>query len=104
MTISYRQVLVTIQGVPTRMFTTTLRSQPVYSRSRLSELDHARESSRINIADSDNVLQPRRHPDRWFHCLTDPPTYLNDAIFHSLIFYAYAKWKVQTSVTPGRQH
>src|SRR4051812_5272115 len=38
MTISYRLFLATIQGVAARMFTTTLHSQPVYSRSRLSEL------------------------------------------------------------------
>src|SRR3954470_20866933 len=55
MTIGYRLLLATIQGVTTRMFTTTLRSQPVYSRSRLSELDPARKSGRINVPDSDNV-------------------------------------------------
>src|SRR3954471_7342529 len=38
-----------------RMFTTTLRSQPVYSRSRLSEVDPAREPGWINDTDSDNV-------------------------------------------------
>src|SRR4051812_21795197 len=55
MSISYRQVLFTIQGVTARMFTTTLRSQPVYSRSRLSELDPAQKSGRINVTDLDNV-------------------------------------------------
>src|SRR4051812_21127454 len=38
MTIGYRFLLATVQEVTARMFTTTLRSQPVYSRSRLSEL------------------------------------------------------------------
>src|SRR4051812_18225080 len=38
MTISYRLLLATIQEVTARMFTTTLRSQPFYSRSQLSEL------------------------------------------------------------------
>src|ERR1041385_104662 len=38
MTIGYRLFLATVQEVTARMFTTTLRSQPVYSRSRLSEL------------------------------------------------------------------
>src|ERR1041385_1148367 len=38
MTIGYRLLLATVQEVTARMFTTTLRSQPVYSRSRLSEL------------------------------------------------------------------
>src|SRR3954467_5008455 len=38
MNIGYRLLLATIQGVTARMFTTTLCSQPVYSRSRLSEL------------------------------------------------------------------
>src|SRR4051812_37047179 len=55
MTMDYRLFLATIQGVTTRMFTTTLRSQPVYSRSRLSELDPARKSGRINVTDSDNA-------------------------------------------------
>ena len=55
MSISYRQVLVTIQEVKARMFNTTLRSQLVYSRSRLSEVDPAREPGRINDTDSDNV-------------------------------------------------
>src|SRR3954467_11195125 len=45
--------LAPIQGVPARMFTTTLRSQPVYSRSRLSEVDPAREPVRINDMDPD---------------------------------------------------
>src|ERR1041385_2775173 len=68
--------LVTIQGVPARMFTTTLRSQPVYSRSRLSEFVTARESGRINDTDSYNVGNRDATSERWFHCLTDPPTYL----------------------------
>src|SRR3954470_10889925 len=38
MTIGYRFFLATVQEVTTRMFTMTLRSQPVYSRSQLSEL------------------------------------------------------------------
>src|SRR4051812_35618919 len=38
MTIGYLLFLSTVQEVIVRMFTTTLRSQPVYSRSRLSEL------------------------------------------------------------------
>src|SRR3954468_9089235 len=38
MTIGYRFLLATVQEVTARMFTTTLRSQPVYPRSRLSEL------------------------------------------------------------------
>src|ERR1041385_785959 len=47
--------LVTIQGVAARMFTTTLLSQPVYSSSRLSEVDPTREPGRINDTGSDNV-------------------------------------------------
>src|SRR3954468_5445298 len=38
MTIDYLVLLATVQEVTSRMFTMTLRSQPVYSRSRLSEL------------------------------------------------------------------
>src|SRR3954462_10637388 len=38
MTIGYLLLLATVQEVTARMFTTTLRSQSVYSRSRLSEL------------------------------------------------------------------
>src|SRR4051812_31323053 len=68
--------LVTIQGVPARMFTTTLRSQPVYSRSRLSEFFTAQESGRINDTDSDNVGNRDATSYRWFQCLIDPPTYL----------------------------
>src|SRR3954467_7037767 len=45
----------TVQEVTARMFTTTLRSQPVYSRSRLSKVDPAREPGRINDTNSDNV-------------------------------------------------
>src|ERR1041385_6787658 len=54
--------LATVQELTARMFTTTLRSQPVYSGSRLSEVDPARESGRINDTDSDNV--GNRHPSR----------------------------------------
>ena len=38
MTIGYILLLATVQEVTARMFTTTLRSQPIYSMSRLSEL------------------------------------------------------------------
>src|SRR3954463_10514689 len=68
--------LTTVQEVTARMFTTTVRSQPVYSRSRLSEFVTARESGRINDMDSDNVGNRHATSDTWFHCLTDPPTYL----------------------------
>src|ERR1041385_3451971 len=68
--------LVTIQGVPARMFTMTLCSQPVYSRSRVSEFVTAREFGRINDTDSDNVGNRDTTSDRWFHCLIDPPAYL----------------------------
>src|ERR1041385_1207573 len=76
MTISYRLLLATVQEVTARMFTTTLRSQPVYSSSRLSEFVTARESGWINDTESDNVGNRDATSDRWFHCLTDPPTYL----------------------------
>src|ERR1041385_7192940 len=82
MTIGYRLLLATVQEVTARMFTTTLRSQPVYSRSRLSEFVTARESGRINDTDPDNVGNQDATSDRWFDCLTDPPTYLYDATFH----------------------
>src|SRR3954469_7117518 len=76
MTIGYRFLLATVQEVTARMFTTTLRSQPVYSRSRLSEFVTAREPGRINETDPDNVGNRDATTNRWFHCLTDPPTYL----------------------------
>src|ERR1041385_8041934 len=85
--------LATVQEVTARMFTTTL-----------SEFVTARESSQINDTDSDNVGNRDATSDRWFHCLTEPPTYLYDATFHPFFFYAYAKWKARTNVTPGRQH
>ena len=75
MTIGYRLLLATVQEVTARMFNTTLRSQPVYSRSRLSEFVTAREPGRINDTDSDNVGN-RDAARRWFRCLTNPPTYL----------------------------
>src|SRR4051812_34348251 len=68
--------LATIQEVTARMFTTTLFSPPVYSRSRLSEFVTTRESGRINEIDPDTVGNRDATSDRWFHCLTDPPTYL----------------------------
>src|SRR3954465_353164 len=68
--------LATVQEVTARMFTTTLPSQSVYSRSRLSEFVTARESGRINDTDPDNVGNRVATFDRWFHFLTDPPTYL----------------------------
>src|SRR3954469_10206074 len=67
--------LATVQEVTARMFTTTLLSQPVYSRSRLSEFVTARESVRINDTDPDNVGNRDATCDRWFHCLTDLPTF-----------------------------
>ena len=55
MTISYRLLLATIQGVTASMFTMTLCPQLAYSTSRLSKLDPDRKSGRINVTDSDNV-------------------------------------------------
>ena len=95
MTIGYRLVLVTIEGVTASMFTTTIRSQPVYSRSRLSELDPAWKSGRINVIDSDNAGDRDTTFSRWFSYLTGAPTYLYDATFHSFFFYAHAKWKAR---------
>src|ERR1043165_4621414 len=76
MTIGYRLLLATVQEVTARMFTTTLRSQPVYSRSRVSEFVTAREPGRINETDPDNAGNRDATFDRWFRCLTDPPAYL----------------------------
>src|SRR3954470_10423782 len=71
--------LATVQEVTARMFTTTLRSQPVYSRSRLSEFASAREPGRINETDSNNVSDRDATSGRWFSCLTGALTYLYDA-------------------------
>src|SRR3954462_14196452 len=103
MTISYCLVLVTIQGVAERMFTTTLRSQPVYSRSRLSELDPARKSGRINVTDS-NIVGDRDTTREDGFPASSAATYLYDATIHPFFFYAYSKWKSLTNVTPGRRH
>src|SRR3954468_16948512 len=104
MTIGYRFLLATVQEVTARMFTTTLRSQPVYSKSRLSEFVTARESGRFNDTDSDNVGDRDATFSRRFPCLTGAPTYLYDATIPSFFFYAHAKWKARTNVTPGRRH
>src|SRR3954463_10444231 len=85
------------------MFTTTLRSQPVYSRSRLSEFASAREPGRINETDSNNAGDRDATSGRWFSCLTGAPTYLYDATIPSFFFYAHVKCKARTNVTPGRQ-
>ena len=91
MTIGYRLLLANIQGVTARMFTTTLRSQPVYSRSRPSELltFESPAGSTIWTGDRDATFS------RWFSSLIGAPTYLYDATFHSFFFYAHAKWKAQ---------
>ena len=81
MTIDYRLLLATIQEVTARMFTTTLRSQPVYPRSRLSEFVTARESDRINETDSDNAGDRDATSDKWFSCLIGLPRYVYDASF-----------------------
>src|SRR3954465_1498423 len=95
MTIGYRLLLATVQEVTARMFTTTLRSQLTYSRSRLSEFGTARESGRFNDTDSDNARDRDATFARWFRCLTGPPTYLYDATIFIVLFYAYAKWKAR---------
>src|SRR3954464_15328020 len=64
----------------------------------------ARESGRINDTDSDNVGDRDATFSRWFRCLTGAPTYLYDATIPSFFFYAHAKWKARTNVTPGRRH
>src|SRR3954467_6262749 len=102
MTVGYRLLLATIQGVTAKMFTTTLRSQPVYPRSRLSEFCPR---SRVRPVQRNGLRQckgPRSHLGRWFCCLTGPPTYLYDATVPSYLFYAYAKWKARINFTPGR--
>src|ERR1041385_1393125 len=95
MTISYRLFLATVQEVTARMFTTTLRSQPVYSRSRLSEFVTARESGRINETDPDNVGNRDATSDRWFSCLTGAPTYLYDATIPSFFSMQMSNGKLE---------
>src|ERR1041385_3805721 len=78
--------LVTIQGVPARMFTTTLRSQPVYSRSRQSEVDPAREPGRINDTDSDNVgNQDAIREDGFTVSQIHPHIYMMQYFIHSFL-------------------
>ena len=101
MTIGYRFLLATVQEVTARMFTTTLRSQPVYSRSRLSEFVTARESGRFHETDSDNVRDRDATSARWFYCLTGPPTYLYDATFHHSFSMHMPNGKPESSVTRG---
>src|ERR1043165_4789338 len=97
MTIGYGLLLATIQEVTARMFTTTIRSQPVYSRSRLSEFGTARESGRFNDTDSDNARDRDATFATWFRCLIGPPTYLYEATIPSFFFCAHAKWKARIS-------
>src|ERR1041384_8455724 len=100
MTIGYRLLLTTVQEVTARMFTTTLRSQPVYSRSRLSEFGTVRESGRFNETDSDNTRDRDATSDRWFYCLTGPPTYLYDASFPSFFHMHMPNGNPESIVTP----
>src|SRR3954463_4426447 len=95
MTIGYRLFLATVQEVTARMFTTTLRSQPVYSRSRLFELLPLESPSGSTIRTQTNAGDRDATFGRWFSCLTGAPTYLYDASFHSFFFYAHAKWKAR---------
>ena len=84
MTISYRLLLATIQGVIARMFTTTLLSQPVYSRSRLSELDPAQKSGQINVTDSDNAGdQDAIREDGFPASQVHPRVYMMQPFIHS---------------------
>src|SRR3954471_9858527 len=101
MTIGYRLLLAIVQQVTARMFTTTLRSQPVYSRNRLSEFGTARESGRFNDTDSDNARDRDATFVRWFRCLTGPLTYVYDAtLLHSFSMHM-PNGKPESSVTPG---
>src|SRR3954467_284398 len=101
MTIGYRLLLSTVQEVTTRMFTMTLRSQPVYSRSRLPEFGTARESGRFNETDSDNARDRDATSARWFYCLTGPPTYIYDATFIYYFSMHMPNGKPESIVTPG---
>src|ERR1043165_5772785 len=102
MTINYRLLLATVQEVTERMFTTTLSSQPIYSRSRLSEFAPARESGRFNETDSDNARDRDATFGRWFHCLTGPLTYVYECSHLHLSFSMHMpNGKSESNVTPG---
>src|SRR4051812_37794993 len=104
MTIGYRFLLATVQEVTARMFTTTLRSQPVYSRSRLSEfppLESPAESTKRT--QTMQVTETPPFAGGFTASQVHPHIYMIQPFIHSF-FYAYAKWKARTNVTPGRQH
>src|SRR3954466_9924049 len=94
MTIGYRLLLATVQEVTARMFTTTLRSQPVYSRSRLSELLPL--ESPAGSTKWTQTMQMTETPpleDCFPASQVHPHIYMMN--FHSYFFYAHAKWKAR---------
>src|ERR1041384_6824159 len=104
MTISYRLLLATVQEVTARMFTTTLRSQPVYSRSRLSELLPL-ESPDGSTIRAQTMQVPETPP------LADgfPASQVHPHIYMMQHFLRYFSMhmpngKPESIVTPGRQH
>src|ERR1043165_8212771 len=102
MTIGYGLLLATIQEVTARMFTTTLRPQPVYSRSRLPEFGTIRESGRFNDTDSDNARDRDATFARWFRCLTGPPTYVYECNhLHLSLSMHMPNGNPESNVTPG---
>src|SRR3954469_16549854 len=103
MTISYRFLLATVQEVTARMFTMTPRSQPVYSKSQLSELPPL--ESPAGSMKRTQTMQVTETPPLadGFPASQVHPHIEDDATIPSFFFYADAKWKARTNVTPGRQ-
>src|SRR4051812_34070039 len=104
MTIGYRLLLVTIQGMTTRMFTTTLCSQPVYSRSRLSELLPLESPAGSTIRTQ--TMQVTEIPplaDGFPASQVHPLIYMMQSFLHTFSMHM-PNAKPKSIVTPGRRH
>src|SRR3954470_15861113 len=101
MTITYRLFLSTIQGVTTRMFTTTLRSQPVYSRSRLSELLPLESpAGSTKRTQSMQVIEKPPLADGFPGSQVHPHIYMMQPFIHSFSMHM-PNGKPESIVTPG---
>src|SRR3954463_1911042 len=104
MTIGYRFLLATVQKVTARMFTTTLRSQPVYSRSRLSELPPLESPAGSTIrTQTMQVTETPPLADGFPASQVHPHIYVMQPFIHSFSMHM-PNGKPKSIVTPGRQH
>src|SRR3954470_23317810 len=104
MTIDYRLLLATVQEVTARMFTTILRSQPVYSMSRLSELLPLESPAGSTVRTK--TMQVTETPplaDGFPASQVHPHIHMMHPSNHSFSMHM-PNGKLESIVTPGRQH